>query len=397
MKRDPKKMNPYLLALPVLAIGLQDSASACVSPAIASICADYPEISTSIIQLMVTLPSLAVCIVAPVYGWLSTRIQPRKLVIWGLLMFIVGGLLPVIIDDIYIILACRLLLGVGAGLTLPACDSIIPALYEGQMRENMMGWNMTVGAIGCMLMIFIGGQLAMINWHLSFLGYAVGIVTLLLVLFLLPDIPMVSSRDNRPSASEVFSGAKKTAWLEILVYFIAVIFMTMVTSNISIFIENEGIGTAADSGASLSLHLFGAALGAFAYGFLKKHLRYYVIPLAWLLLGVGFFFVTRSEGLVSIYASMIFAGLGVGIIWPAYCMRMVELSKPAARAMTVAIAGAAQGFGTFINPIVGSWCVKLLDIDYGRDLVLVPAIVLACGAFVIAITRAITSGSKTVA
>ena len=28
------------------------------------------------------------------------------------------------------------------------------------MRENMMGWNMTAGAIGVTVMIFIGGQLA---------------------------------------------------------------------------------------------------------------------------------------------------------------------------------------------------------------------------------------------
>lgn len=397
MKRNAKTMNPYLLALPVLAIGLQDSASACVSPAIASICADFPEISTSIIQLMVTLPSLAVCVVAPIYGWLSTRVQPRKLVIAGLLMFIIGGLLPAFINDIYIILACRLLLGVGAGLTLPACDSIIPALYEGQMRENMMGWNMTVGAIGCMLMIFIGGQLAVIDWHLSFLGYSIGIITLLLVLFLLPEIPMVSLNEQKPRTSDVFKGAQKSAWLEIFVYFIGVIFMTMVTSNISIFIESEGIGTAANSGASLSLHLFGAALGAFAYGFLKKHLKYYVIPLAWLLLGAGFFLVVISKSIGSIYASMVFAGLGVGIIWPAYCMRMVELSEPVSRAMTVAIAGAAQGLGTFLNPIVGGWCVLLLGINYGKDLIFVPAVVLTCGAVLITIVRAVTSRSKLLA
>ncbi len=197
-------MNPYVLAIPVLAIGLQDSASACISPAIASICATYPEIPVSIVQLLVTLPSIACCIVSILYGWLSVRVNPRTLVIGGLVLFVVGGMAPMFLTSFEAILACRVVLGMGAGLTLPACDSIIPRLYKGRLRENMMGWNMTVGAIGCTVMIFIGGQFAVQDWHLSFLGYGVGLISLALVLLLLPRIPMVKDdKGGKPTLSVV--------------------------------------------------------------------------------------------------------------------------------------------------------------------------------------------------
>lgn len=94
MKKDYTEMNPYVLAIPVLAIGLQDSASACISPAIASIAASYPDVAVSTVQLLVTLPSIAVCIVSILYGWLSVRINPRTLVVIGLSLFVIGGMAP---------------------------------------------------------------------------------------------------------------------------------------------------------------------------------------------------------------------------------------------------------------------------------------------------------------
>ena len=128
MKKDYTEMNPYVLAIPVLAIGLQDSASACISPAIASIAASYPDVAVSTVQLLVTLPSIAVCIVSILYGWLSVRINPRTLVVIGLSLFVIGGMAPLFVTSFDGILACRVILGMGAGLTLPACDSIIPRL-----------------------------------------------------------------------------------------------------------------------------------------------------------------------------------------------------------------------------------------------------------------------------
>ncbi|MDJ1651546.1 MULTISPECIES: MFS transporter [Gordonibacter] len=377
MKKNYAEMNPVVLAIPVLAIGLQDSASACISPAIASICETYPDIATSTVQLLVTLPSLTCCLVALLYGWLASRINPRTLVIVGLCLFVLGGMAPALLTSFPAILMCRVVLGVGAGLTLPACDSIIPRLYQGQMRENMMGWNMTVGALGCTVMIFIGGQFAVTDWHLSFLGYGVGLVSLVLVLLLLPKIPMVKGGDGgKPSAAEMLGSVRGIVWVEVAVYFVGNLFATLVTSNLSLFVEQGGIGTAAVSGNALSLQMIGAAGGAFFYGWLKKRLGYYVIPCSWLVMGVGFLCVVLGASEVWVYMGMVVAGAGVGIVWPAYVMRITELCRPVSQASVIAIAGALQGFGNFFNPVVGSWLVALFGVGYGADLILVPSFVL---------------------
>lgn len=395
MRKDYGEMNPYLLAIPVLAIGLQDSASACISPAIASICASYPEVATSTVQLLVTLPSLTCCIVALLYGWLSSRINPRTLVVVGLVLFVLGGMLPVAMTSFYGILACRFVLGVGAGLTLPACDSIIPRLYVGRMRENMMGWNMTVGALGCTVMVFVGGRFAVEDWHLSFLGYGVALVSLVLVLLLLPRIPMVKGEDGeKPPVRAIFRGIKWLVWVEIGVYFVGNLFATLVTSNLSLFVEQGGIGSPAVSGDALSLQMVGAALGALFYGWLKARLKYNVIPFAWLVLGAGCYLVANSGAAAGVYGGMMVAGVGVGIVWPAYCMRVTELCRPVSQAMAIAIAGSLQGFGNFVNPVVGAWCVSVLGVSYGGDLIFVSAAVLFAVAVLVFAANAIGSSRR---
>lgn len=390
VKRNIQTMNPFLLAVPVLAIGLQDSASATVSPAIASICAAFPNVSIATVQLMVTLPALASCIIALFYGYFSSKVNPRKLVILGLSLFVIGGISPVFMNSIYTILICRVILGLGAGLTLPASTAIIPLLYKGQQRENMMGYNVCCGAAGCMLMLFSGGHLAAIGWRYCFLGYSIGIISLLLVLFMLPEIPMPEKPANSEKAkTNVFKYVHPLAYVEIAAYLIACTFMTMVTSNVSLFVEGEKLGTAANSGTTLTLHLLGGAIGAIFYGLLKKRLKYYVIPISWAVLGLGFVMVGKSSSIAMIYLLMILAGLGVGVIWPAYCMRMTELSHPVATATILAIAGAIQGFATFINPAVNSLLVKIFGFSYGRESILICGVVLTVGAIVVTLVHAL--------
>ena len=139
MRRDAKTLSPFVMLITVLSVGLQDISAGAVSPAISAICQSYPSVSIGMIQMIVTLPTLAICIMAPVYGWLSNRIQPRRLIIYGLLLFCIGGSLPVFLNNLPLIMICRVALGVGTGITLPAALAIIPVFYEGKKRDKLIG------------------------------------------------------------------------------------------------------------------------------------------------------------------------------------------------------------------------------------------------------------------
>jgi len=390
-RRDPKTMAPWLLMLAVLSIGLQDSAASAISPAIASICASYPNIDPSVIQLMVTFPSLAICIMSPLYGYLTTRIAPRKLILFGLVMFVAGGMLPLIIDSLPLILFCRIILGIGAGITLPGAISIIPVFYDGQRKNNMLGWNMTVGSFGCIFMQAVGGFGAEVNWHLSFLGYIIGVYSLIITFLFLPDIPKSVVVDNEGrTKNSVLAMLKKipaAGYGELILYFIVTVFMTMLTSNLSLYIEGEQIGTASATGLGLSIYMAGALVGSAGFGFLKKRMNYYVIPLSWLILGCGYYFVTLSSTISTLYAALLLSGVGVGIIVPGYYGRLEELSDTSVAAFATGLVASVQGIATFLNPVVGSWFVIYAGFRYGKSLIVLDAAALAAGAVIIAVGR----------
>lgn len=297
MRRDAKTLSPFVMLITVLSVGLQDISAGAVSPAISAICQSYPSVSIGMIQMIVTLPTLAICIMAPVYGWLSNRIQPRRLIIYGLLLFCIGGSLPVFLNNLPLIMICRVALGVGTGITLPAALAIIPVFYEGKKRDKLIGFNQAVGSIGCIFMQQIGGYFADIDWHLSFLAYLMGLFSLVLVLLFLPDIPMekvlkTADKDRK----SIFSCVSTKIYGLAGVLFVAMIFACIPTTNLSLMIEGEGIGTATNTGTAMAVYSVGTMLGSAAFGYMKKAVGIYVLPLSYFFNGAGFFW-SRHESL----------------------------------------------------------------------------------------------------
>lgn len=364
MARDPKTMNKFLLALTVLSVGLQDIAAGAVSPAIYSICMAFPEVSTSTVQLVITLPTLSICVVAPLYGWLSNKIQPRRLIIFGLALFVAAGCMPVFLNSLPLIMLCRVLLGVGTGITMPAALSIIPVFYSGKVRDKFIGFNQGVGSLGCIFMQVIGGYFADVDWHLSFLAYAVGIVSLVLVVLFLPDIPM-----DKLNAG-VDRGEKVSIWRRVsprlygltLVFVVCMVFVCIPTTNLDLMIQGKGIGTAASTGLALSVYTVGSFLGSVAFGYVKKACGIYTFTLAYLFCGAGFILLSGAGSMGGVFAAMIVAGLGMGCLMCAYIGRAAEIASSLAWvAFSIALVNAANGFGNFIHPTF----VGLLDSVYG--------------------------------
>lgn len=365
MVRDARTMNKFLLALTVLSVGLQDIAAGAVSPAIYSICMAFPDVPTSTVQLVITLPTLYICVVAPLYGWLSNKIQPRKLIIFGLSMFVAAGCMPVFLNSLPAIMLCRVLLGVGTGITMPSALSIIPVFYSGKLRDKFIGFNQGIGSFGCIFMQAIGGYFADIDWHLSFLAYAVGLVSLILVLLFLPDIPMDKLR------ADVGKAEKISIWRRVspklygmtLVYFVCMVFVCMPTTNLDLMIQGRGIGTAASTGLALSVYTLGSLIGSVAFGYIKKLTGMYTFTLSYVVCGLGFVLLSRAPAMEQVFLAMVIAGLGMGCLMCAYIGRAAEIASSLAWvAFSIALINAANGLGNFIHPSF----VGLLDRIYGN-------------------------------
>ncbi len=367
MHRNAKTMSPLLLAIAVLSVSLQDIAAGAISPAITSMAAAYPDHGISFIQMVVTLPTLAIVLISPIYGWLSNKIQPRKVIIFGLGLFIFAGTFPVFLNNIYLIMLCRLLLGCGSGITITASLAIIPVFFEGEKRDSMVGFNTAMGSIGCIFMQMMGGYFCEINWHYSFLSYLIGLFSLIMVVFFLPDIPMSNPKQIENENKRINTGVPKAVYGMAILFAVGMTFITFLSTNISIMVEGEKIGNAANTGIALSLYTVGSAVSSSLFGKLKKYIGIYVIPLGWILTAVGYFAVSGVYTVQGVYGSILLSGLGMGIVVSSYFRRVSEITALPYVAFSVSMIATANGLGNFIHPTIVGLISKIIRTSaYGR-------------------------------
>src|SRR5690606_27127426 len=86
-----------------------------------------------------------------------------------------------------VLIATRLVFGLGAAAVFAASTVAMLALYRGELRDRAMGWRSTAVSFGGVVCPLLGGALGGLSWHAPFAVYLVGVPLGLAVLALLPD------------------------------------------------------------------------------------------------------------------------------------------------------------------------------------------------------------------
>jgi len=129
--------------------------------------------------MMITLPSLAIAILAPFLGGLVYKYGKRKSAIVGLFFFAVTGTAGLYLESIYAILFSRFLLGIAIAILMIVSTSLIGDYFKGEERHKFMGLQSAFVSIGGIFFIVGGGMLSDVNWRYPFAIYGIGFIILL--------------------------------------------------------------------------------------------------------------------------------------------------------------------------------------------------------------------------
>ncbi|UWG98934.1 MFS transporter [Dehalobacter sp. DCM] len=375
-----KTVNMTLVTIAILSLGLQDIGSGAASPALADIMKAFPSVDPTVIMNIASLPALIPVFVAPLYSKLVQYMRKRTLMFIGLSLFIVGGVLPAFLNSIPLILVCRALLGAGVGITLPLSLGLVSDYFDGEKRDNLMGYHVTLASLGGMFFQFVGGYLATFNWHYCFYAYFFPIWIIVFTFFFLPE-PQKKQEQSIKDEQETMSVSKK---LSSKVYITCASFLifnlinfAMVT-NLAVVIVGGNLGDANNAGIAFTLYTAGSVFGAFIFGRVKKKIKGYILSYAYSICAVGFFLVFFSTSITMIYVAIIVAGVGLGSMMPSYYSRLPEIAPPARLAVANAILISCQGIGNFVQPFIYSFILKVADLPIGR-----PPIAITAGLFVV--------------
>lgn len=183
--KDPGKLQGITLVLPVITIVM---GSAILAP-------NFPLILTAfqqqvgaqsaeyLVNALLTIPALCIALFSPLAGILADRFGRRKLLINAMIAYGLVGVLPLLVADVWFILASRVGLGLCESIIMTCSTALLGDYFTGKRRDHWLAMQTTIASVSAMVMFplggFIGGHF---GWNYPFAMYVVSFLLVLLVI-----------------------------------------------------------------------------------------------------------------------------------------------------------------------------------------------------------------------
>lgn len=220
------------------------------------------HVEAGVLQLAVTLFLLSLATSQLVYGPMSDRYGRRPVLVAGLALFIAGGLGCLVAPNAEVLIAARVVQGIGGGAG-PALGRAIVLDVYGRHRAAQFLAQMTIAiALAPMIAPVIGGGLQALGWRTVFVVLtAIGVVMLLGYLWLFKETNL--ARD--PDAMNARKMARNyRTLLSSRTFTSYALVMALMFSAQLVFISSSSFVLIDELG--LSPGLFGISFGAVAFG-----------------------------------------------------------------------------------------------------------------------------------
>lgn len=119
----------------------------------------------------------------PIYGKLSDLLGRKKILIIGIIIFLIGTVLSGISQSMVQLIISRAIQGLGAGSILTLTYTIIGDLYDISGRAKIQGLLSTIWGVASILGPFIGGALLIkLSWHwIFFVNIPFGLIAIFMI------------------------------------------------------------------------------------------------------------------------------------------------------------------------------------------------------------------------
>jgi len=168
-------------AATLIALGtLPTMAIASLVPALPALFAHFGSTPNKelLVPMILTVPSLCVALFSAPIGAAADRWGRRPVLLIALTAFSLCGVLPMLFDDLYSMIASRVAVGVAEAAVLTVGNALMGDYFDGERRRYWLGIQMSIGPFVATGYILIGGALASWSWRGPFLIYLIGLSVL---------------------------------------------------------------------------------------------------------------------------------------------------------------------------------------------------------------------------
>lgn len=331
-----------------------------LAPAITSIAAAFPEVSTSMVQTLTTLPSLIAIPVILISGRLSSAVTKKRILAFSLVLMLLGGLAPLLFHRRFAqLVAAAVVFGLGYGGISPLTTALIHEHYSQEEQPMMLGLQSAVIGVGGALFSFLGGRLAAVQWWYAYFAFFLFFPILALVLLL----PKGTVSPRTASGSGVWNPLLLFYVVQAIVY---CIFLYIFQTSIALLVSERGLGGAEVSGRILSVQSVFSILSGILGGYILTRLGRYSLPVIFGGTAVSLLIAYFAGSVLPLFASAAVLGFFFALRMPAGYLKATGSVPPAAATMAIAIYCSSSQVGQFLSPSAMSLFSGLLGLELGQ-------------------------------
>ncbi|MFA6850495.1 MAG: MFS transporter, partial [Selenomonadaceae bacterium] len=323
-------------------------AGAAVAPGLGVIAQAFPGESQTMIKLILSVPPLFIVPFSILSGILSSRMSKKKLLLVGLIVYIIGGFGAAFTDSLVPLLVFRAVLGAGTGIILPLATGLIADFYQGSERMKMLGYSFSANNLGAVIGNLGAGMLALINWHYIFYVYLIAIFVLVFVILFIKDIPILKKQlepNHRSALPAPVYGWAFSAFLFMLAFY-------AIVTNLSLLIYSRNISDSSFAGLIFAINAMSMFVGGLSLKTASQHLKCLLPCCMLVMMAVGYSGLGMAYSKTILILSIAIAGFGSGWAYP-FIINKASAYAPLGKNIAVmAVVSSAAFLGQFVSPLI---------------------------------------------
>lgn len=134
------------------------------------------------VPTLVTLPALCIALFSTLAGSVADALGRRRIMIWAMLIYGLAGMLPLAIQDFWLILASRVVVGMVEAVILCSSTTLIGDYFEGRRRDHWLAMQTTTASGSSIVMFPLGGYVGQFGWQYPFAMYGFSLVLVVLLI-----------------------------------------------------------------------------------------------------------------------------------------------------------------------------------------------------------------------
>lgn len=325
-----------------------------------SVIAEHFQVSDTEVALIASIPCIVIIVVTLFLGKVLEKVSQKKIGILGAILFLVGGLMPMVLDNLIVIFIFRAITGIGVAISQVFMATLTAEFFEEKDRPSVQGLAQAAQSAGLIIMCLVSGFLASVSWRASFLVHLLGAFSLIAMILCFPDRkPQAKEKSEQKSSARI--GKNTIGWFALM--FVVFLILLAFANNLSFLLIEKNIGSSTDTGLALSVYAFAGLLVGLAYGKFDQYIKAMKLPLSMLLFAILFFIIVLAKSMLVVYIGSFIGGIALSLFFPQIMLYTGQSVDPLLVPVAISLLTCSQNLGQILCPYVINPLAGLLAKD----------------------------------